>query len=71
VSKEIPTQGFGTLAPTRIGLSAEVRHKSVAALNRMLAHTRIRDVERRVPRCNESQQIRNPSGILALERLET
>jgi starvation-inducible DNA-binding protein len=39
MSKEIPIQSFGTLAPARIGLSAEVRHKSVAALNRMLAHT--------------------------------
>ncbi len=39
MAKEIPTQGFGTLAPTRIGLSAEIRYKSVAALNRMLAHT--------------------------------
>jgi starvation-inducible DNA-binding protein len=39
VNKEIPIQGFGALAPTRTGLSAEVRHKSVAALNRMLAHT--------------------------------
>lgn len=32
------TQAYGQLRPTRIGLSAEVRLKSVAALNRMLAH---------------------------------
>jgi starvation-inducible DNA-binding protein len=32
-------QAFGALAPTRIGLSEEVRAVSVAALNRMLAHT--------------------------------
>jgi starvation-inducible DNA-binding protein len=36
---EMPAQAFGHLAPTRIGLSAETRHRSVAALNRMLAHT--------------------------------
>ena len=39
MSTEDVVQGFGALAPTRIGLSAEIRHKSVAALNRMLAHT--------------------------------
>jgi len=33
------SQAFGSLAEVRIGLSAEVRHQSVAALNRMLAHT--------------------------------
>ncbi|MEP7295346.1 MAG: DNA starvation/stationary phase protection protein [Burkholderiales bacterium] len=32
------TQNFGHLAAVRIGLTAEVRHRSVAALNRMLAH---------------------------------
>ncbi|GAB3452766.1 DNA starvation/stationary phase protection protein [Massilia terrae] len=32
-------QDFGSLAPVRIGLSAEVRAKSVRALNRLLAHT--------------------------------
>jgi len=32
-------QPYGKLVPTRIGLSAEVRHQSVAALNRMLAQT--------------------------------
>src|SRR5690606_28121109 len=32
-------QPFGHLLPAAIGLSAEVRHKSVAALNRLLAHT--------------------------------
>ncbi len=39
MSDEDLLQGFGSLASSRIGLSAEVRHKSVAALNRMLAHT--------------------------------
>jgi starvation-inducible DNA-binding protein len=32
-------QEFGSLAPSRIGLHEDVRHKSVAALNRLLAHT--------------------------------
>jgi starvation-inducible DNA-binding protein len=32
-------QAFGVLAPVRLGLSDEVRHRSVAALNRLLAHT--------------------------------
>ena len=32
-------QFYGQLLPVRIGLSEEVRHKSVMALNRMLAHT--------------------------------
>ncbi len=32
-------QAFGTLQPSRLGLSEAVRHKSVAALNRLLAHT--------------------------------
>jgi starvation-inducible DNA-binding protein len=32
-------QGFGTLAPSRLGLHEAVRAKSVAALNRLLAHT--------------------------------
>lgn len=32
-------QPFGSLAETRLGLSAETRRKSVAALNRILAHT--------------------------------
>ena len=31
-------QAYGHLLPVRLGLTAEVRHKSVAALNRMLAH---------------------------------
>lgn len=35
---ETTIQSFGHLAPARLGLSNEVRHKSVAALNRMLAH---------------------------------
>jgi starvation-inducible DNA-binding protein len=33
------TQPFGTLAPSRLGLAEATRHKSVAALNRLLAHT--------------------------------
>lgn len=32
-------QDFGSLAPVRLGLADEVRHRSVAALNRLLAHT--------------------------------
>jgi len=32
-------QEFGELAPVRIGLAADVRAKSVHALNRLLAHT--------------------------------
>ena len=32
-------QAFGSLAPSRLGLPEQVRHKSVAALNRLLAHT--------------------------------
>jgi len=32
-------QPFGHLQPVRIGLSAETRHKSVQALNRLLAHS--------------------------------
>ena len=38
-NSNVVVQAFGSLMPTRIGLSASVRHKSVAALNRMLAHT--------------------------------
>jgi starvation-inducible DNA-binding protein len=33
------TQDYGQLLPVRIGLSEEVRHQGVMALNRMLAHT--------------------------------
>ena len=33
------TQAFGQLAPVRIGLSTEVRHRSVSGLNRLLAHS--------------------------------
>ena len=33
------TQAFGSLVPVRLGLSQDVRHKSVLALNRLLAHT--------------------------------
>jgi starvation-inducible DNA-binding protein len=32
-------QPFGSLIPVRLGLSQDVRHQSVAALNRLLAHT--------------------------------
>lgn len=38
-SAEEIVQPFGHLLSVRIGLSAEVRHKSVATLNRLLAHT--------------------------------
>ena len=38
-------QAFGSLSPVRLGLSEQVRHQSVAALNRLLAHTiAIRDL---------------------------
>lgn len=38
-------QTFGSLSPVRLGLSDEVRHQSVQALNRLLAHTiAIRDL---------------------------
>ncbi len=32
-------QSFGSLSPVRIGLGAETRHRSVRALNRILAHS--------------------------------
>jgi starvation-inducible DNA-binding protein len=32
-------QAFGSLVPVRLGLAEDVRHRSVAALNRLLAHT--------------------------------
>jgi starvation-inducible DNA-binding protein len=32
-------QAFGSLVPVRLGLADDVRHRSVAALNRLLAHT--------------------------------
>jgi starvation-inducible DNA-binding protein len=32
-------QAFGNLQPVRIGLATEVRHQSVQALNRLLAHS--------------------------------
>jgi len=32
-------QEFGSLVPVRLGLAEDVRHHSVAALNRLLAHT--------------------------------
>jgi starvation-inducible DNA-binding protein len=42
-------QPFGHLLPVSIGLSAEVRHTSVAALNRLLAHTlALRDLYKKV-----------------------
>lgn len=38
-------QEFGSLVPVRLGLADDVRHRSVAALNRLLAHaTAIRDL---------------------------
>ena len=33
------TQAFGSLVPVQLGLADDVRHRSVAALNRLLAHT--------------------------------
>ena len=48
-------QAYGHLMPARLGLTAEVRHKSVAALNRMLAHClALRDLYKLV-RTNELQ----------------
>jgi starvation-inducible DNA-binding protein len=32
-------QAYGSLVPSRLGLASEVRHRSVAALNRLLAHS--------------------------------
>src|SRR3954462_15749058 len=32
-------QAYGGLVPVRLGLAEEVRHHSVSALNRLLAHT--------------------------------
>ncbi len=44
----VVAQSFGELAPVRIGLSAETRHRGVVALNRMLAHTlALRDLYRK------------------------
>jgi starvation-inducible DNA-binding protein len=41
-------QAFGSLAPARLGLPEAVRHRSVAALNRLLAHTMaLRDLYRK------------------------
>jgi starvation-inducible DNA-binding protein len=37
--EESVIQPFGSLVPSRLGLSEQVRHQSVAALNRLLAHT--------------------------------
>ena len=37
--KDDVIQAYGSLAPSRLGLSEEVRYKSVATLNRLLAHT--------------------------------
>src|ERR1700754_2030395 len=36
---EAVEQPFGNLHPVRIGLPAEARHRSVSALNRILAHS--------------------------------
>jgi len=38
-SEESIIQPFGSLAASRLGLAEQVRHKSVASLNRLLAHT--------------------------------
>ncbi len=38
-NEESIIQPFGSLVASRLGLSEQVRHKSVAALNRLLAHT--------------------------------
>jgi starvation-inducible DNA-binding protein len=47
-SGTVVAQSFGQLAPVRIGLGAEVRHRGVMALNRMLAHTlALRDLYRK------------------------
>jgi starvation-inducible DNA-binding protein len=41
-------QSFGSLAAVRLGLTEQVRHRSVAALNRLLAHTMaLRDLYRK------------------------
>jgi starvation-inducible DNA-binding protein len=41
-------QAFGSLAAVRLGLTGQVRHRSVAALNRLLAHTMaLRDLYRK------------------------
>ena len=41
-------QAIGSLAPARLGLSDAVRHRSVATLNRLLAHTTaLRDLYRK------------------------
>ncbi len=39
VSPDAIQQSFGSLRPVRIGLGAAVRHRSVRALNRILAHS--------------------------------
>jgi starvation-inducible DNA-binding protein len=47
-SDTVVAQAFGELAPVRIGLSNQVRYRSVVALNRMLAHTlALRDLYRK------------------------
>jgi starvation-inducible DNA-binding protein len=38
-NEESIIQSYGSLVASRLGLSEQVRHQSVAALNRMLAHT--------------------------------
>jgi len=44
----VVAQSFGELTSVRIGLSAEVRHRGVMALNRLLAHTlALRDLYRK------------------------
>jgi starvation-inducible DNA-binding protein len=37
--KSAVVQAFGSLVPVRLGLAEDVRHRSVSALNRLLAHT--------------------------------
>ena len=45
LEKSPVVQAFGSLVPVRLGLAEDVRHRSVAALNRLLAHTTaIRDL---------------------------
>jgi starvation-inducible DNA-binding protein len=38
--EDVPVlQAYGSLVPSRLGLASEVRHRSVAAFNRLLAHS--------------------------------
>jgi starvation-inducible DNA-binding protein len=38
-AEDTVVQPYGSIVPVRLGLPEEARHKSVAALNRLLAHT--------------------------------